>query len=100
LHIRLICYILNQVDPIVLFAQATTRAADAMGRVRLGQLTDPTPCTRWRVQDLVEHMVGSTDYLLGATGAIVKARAAPATVDDYRVGVARVLDALQRPGDG
>jgi hypothetical protein len=35
LHIRLICYILNQVNPIVLFAQATTRAADAMGQDRL-----------------------------------------------------------------
>jgi len=85
-------------DPIVLFDRATTRAADVMGCVRPGQLTDPTPCTRWTVQDLVEHMVGSTDYLLGATGAVVIARAAPATVDDYRAGVTRVLDALQRPG--
>lgn len=82
----------------MLFERATTRAADVMDGVRPGQLADPTPCTRWTVQDLVEHMVGSTDYLLDATGAVVIARSAPATADDYRSGVTRVLDALRRPG--
>ena len=89
---------LNQVDPIMLFERATTCAADVLGGVRAMQLADPTPCTRWTVQDLVDHMVGSTDYLLGATGAVVIVRSASATMDDYHFGVARVLDALQRPG--
>ena len=86
---------LNQ--PVALFGRATARALQVMEAIRPEQLSDPTPCTRWSVQDLVEHMVGSTDYLLAATGSAASARSGPATVDDYRSGVARVLDALGGP---
>ena len=62
------------------------------------QLDGPTPCSEWPVRQLVEHMVGSMDYLLGAAGEAAPGRSGPATVADYRSGVAQVLDALARPG--
>jgi uncharacterized protein (TIGR03086 family) len=89
---------LNQPGPVQLFERAAARAARVLAGVRPDQLADPTPCTQWSVQQLVEHMVGSTDYLLGATGSAPSARSAPANIEDYRSGVAQVLEALGRPG--
>lgn len=82
----------------MLFERAAARAAQALAGVRPEQLHGPTPCSEWSVQQLVEHMVGSTDYLLGAAGEVVAGRSEPATVVDYRSGVAQVLDVLARPG--
>ena len=53
-------------DPVVLFERATARAAAVMAAVEPDQLDGPTPCTDWDVQQLIDHMVGSTDYLLAA----------------------------------
>ena len=83
---------------MALLERATTHATRVLGGIRPGQLSDPTPCTEWSVQDLIEHMVGSTDYLLAATGAAGSERSGPAMVADYRSGVARVLEALAQPG--
>jgi uncharacterized protein (TIGR03086 family) len=90
--------VLNQPDPVKLFERAAARAAETLAHVRPEQLDGPTPCAAWSVQELIEHMVGSTDYLLDAAGAGVTVRFAPATVEAYRSGVARVLDVLARPG--
>jgi uncharacterized protein (TIGR03086 family) len=90
--------VVNDGTAVALFERATARAASVLDRVCPEQLDAPTPCAEWSVQQLVEHMVGSTDYLLGASGAAVPGRSAPATVSDYRDGVRRVLDALGRPG--
>ncbi len=51
-------------DPVVLFERATTRAAAVMAEVSTQQLGGPTPCADWDVQQLIDHMVGGTDYLL------------------------------------
>jgi uncharacterized protein (TIGR03086 family) len=74
------------------------RAAQVLAGVRPEQLDGSTPCLAWSVQQLVEHMVGSSDYLLGAVGEAAPGRSQPATVADYRSGAAQVLDALARPG--
>ena len=60
---------LNHIGPVTLFERATAQAARVLAGIRPDQLGGPTPCTEWTVQDLVEHMVGSTDHLLGATEA-------------------------------
>ena len=36
--------------------------------VRQDQLESPTPCTEWTVQQLIDHLVGGTEYLLSACG--------------------------------
>jgi len=83
---------------VALFEGAAARAAQVLAGVRPEQLDGPTPCSEWSVRQLVEHMVGSTDYLLGAAGEAAPGRSGPAAVADYRSGVAQVLDALARPG--
>ena len=83
---------------MALFERAAARAAQVLAGVRPEHLDGPTPCSEWSVQQLVEHMVGSTDYLLDAADEAMTARCGPATVADYRSGVAQVLDVLGRPG--
>jgi uncharacterized protein (TIGR03086 family) len=85
-------------DPVLLFPRATARGADVMAAVRPEQLIDPTPCSEWSVQQLVDHMVGSTDYLLAALAGEQPSIRSGTGVDDYRVGVAKVLDGLREPG--
>jgi uncharacterized protein (TIGR03086 family) len=86
------------VAPVDLFERATRQAEAVMARVTSGQLAAPTPCSEWTVQDLIDHMVGGTDYLLNA---LAGSRAEPrsgASIDDYRGDVARVLSGLRKPG--
>ncbi|MCO1659728.1 TIGR03086 family metal-binding protein [Pseudonocardia humida] len=81
-----------------LFTRAAERAAAVMAAMAVDQLHAPTPCTEWSVQQLVDHMVGSTDYLLGALLGGEPDPRSGAGVEDYRAGVVRVLDELDRPG--
>jgi hypothetical protein len=53
-------------DPVALFERATTHAAKLMSGVFPSQLNDVTPCADWNVQQLIDHMVGGTDYLQAA----------------------------------
>jgi uncharacterized protein (TIGR03086 family) len=86
------------VDPVALFERATARAAAVMARVDAGQLRDPTPCAEWTVQQLIDHMVGSTDYLAAALAGREPGARSGASVDDYRLGARRVLEGLREPG--
>ncbi|OLS98690.1 TIGR03086 family protein [Pseudonocardia sp. CNS-004] len=69
-----------------------------MDAVSPEQRTAATPCSEWSVQDLIDHMTGSTDYLLAAVAGESPSVRRGATPDDYRAGVAAVLEALARPG--
>ena len=85
-------------DPVMLFAKATARGCDVMVGVSAGQLALPTPCTEWSVQDLIDHMVGSTGYLVAALEGREPAPVTGATADDYEAGRAAVLAGLAEPG--
>jgi uncharacterized protein (TIGR03086 family) len=84
-------------DPIELFRRATEHATRVMDAVRPDQLAAPTPCTEWSVQDLVDHMVGSTEYLLASLAGRDPVPPTGTGAADYRTGVARVLDQLAAP---
>jgi uncharacterized protein (TIGR03086 family) len=89
---------MNGIDPVELFQRATARAATIMDAVTQRQLTAVTPCSEWSVQQLIDHMTGSTDYLLASlAGERLPARQG-ATAEDYRAGAAAALEALARPG--
>jgi uncharacterized protein (TIGR03086 family) len=92
---------LNQVarpDPVTLYRGATNQAMTVVDAVRADQLESPTPCTEWTVQQLIDHLVGGTEYLLSAAQRREPAQRTGATGADYRDGVADVLTALKRPG--
>jgi uncharacterized protein (TIGR03086 family) len=85
-------------DAVALYRAATDRAIAVVEAVRRDQLGLPTPCTEWNVQNLVDHLVEGTEYLLSAMEKRQPAQRTPATTADYRCGVAGVLDALRLPG--
>jgi uncharacterized protein (TIGR03086 family) len=85
-------------DPVSLYRAATDRALAVVAAVRSDQLGIPTPCTDWAVQQLIDHLVGGTGYLLSAAGGGEADQHGHATAADYRRGVADVLNALTLPG--
>jgi len=86
-------------DPVVLFERATARAAAVMAAVEPDQLDGPTPCADWDVQQLIDHMVGSTDYLLAALAGEAPLEVSGRTVVDYRRGLERLSSDLRAPGN-
>ena len=85
-------------DPMSLFEKATAHGCVVMDAVGVDQLGLPTPCEEWSLQDLIDHMVGSTDYLLAAIdGREVVARVG-ASADDYRRGRIEVRAGLSEAG--
>src|SRR5689334_14063317 len=44
-------------DPIALFEAAAAQADRLIAAIRPEQLDDPSPCTEWRVRDVVNHLV-------------------------------------------
>ena len=70
-------------EPVVLFERATARAVTVMAGVTTEQLDGPTPCADWDVQQLIDHMVGGTDYLLAALAGEAPSETAGRSVADY-----------------
>lgn len=85
-------------DPVVLFERATARAATVMAAVSVGQLSGPTPCADWDVQQLIDHMVGGTDYLLSALAGEPPRQRSGQSVADYERGLAQLHAGLRSPG--
>ena len=82
-----------------LYRQASAHASTIMAGVHAEHLTGPTPCATWTVQDLVDHPVGGTGYLLAAaTGGQQAGPVSAAATDQFAAGVAAVLDAVAQPG--
>lgn len=85
------------VDPLTLYRSAAERALAVAAAVAPDQLHRPTPCTEWRVQDVLDHLVGGTEYLLAAIGGRAPQPVSGATAADYRQGVDAVLAGLEDP---
>ena len=84
--------------PVVLFERATACAATVMTAVSAGQLSDPTPCAAWHVQQLIDHLVGATDYLLAALAGELPPQRSRQSVENYERGLARRHTGLRAPG--
>ncbi|HZN84628.1 MAG TPA: TIGR03086 family metal-binding protein [Mycobacterium sp.] len=89
---------LNTPHPVALYRAATEHATGVIDAARPDQLGLPTPCTEWTVQQLIDHLVGGTEYLLSAAEGNEPTQQADATAADYRRGTAAVMDALEQPG--
>jgi uncharacterized protein (TIGR03086 family) len=83
-------------DPVTMFERAATNAASMVGQVRPDQQSNPTPCSEWDVQALVDHMAAGSGYLLAAAGL----DPSPAGTDQASYGdaVARCVEVLCRDG--
>lgn len=88
---------MSDMNPIDLYRAATVRAIEVAQGVGADQLTLPTPCTEWTVQDLLDHLVGGTGYLDAALGGAPTAPPAGSTAADFTAGVTACLDRLADP---
>jgi uncharacterized protein (TIGR03086 family) len=89
---------LNAEDPVALFERATTHAASVMSGVSPDRLNDVTPCSHWNVQQLIDHMVGGTDYLRAALADQQPQPRTDRTVEDYRWGLEQLRSGLRASG--
>jgi uncharacterized protein (TIGR03086 family) len=85
-------------DGVMLYRGATSRAVALAEAVTEDQLDWPTPCSEWTVQQLMDHLVGGTEYLLAAVSGREPSPGTRTTGADYRRGVEQVLVALAQPG--
>lgn len=88
----------TKTDPVNLYRRASERAIAVAVGVRPGQLSDPTPCSAWNVQDLLDHLTGGTEYLLAALEQREPAPRQGTTAADYDAGITAVLEGLSEPG--
>jgi uncharacterized protein (TIGR03086 family) len=84
-------------DPVGLFQAATQRSTAVMAAVDTDQLSAPTPCREWSVQQLMDHMAGGPAYLLAAAEGAAPVPLQGVTADDYRKRVDEALTALADP---
>ena len=85
-------------DAVTLYRSAADRAMAVAEAVRPNQLEEPTPCSEWTVQDLLDHLVGGTEYLLAAVDGREPRPPVGASAADFRCGVEGVLAALATSG--
>ena len=48
------------------YEQAAGIAKDVLANVKSDQLDDPTPCSSWKVRDLINHLVGGSYFFAAA----------------------------------
>jgi uncharacterized protein (TIGR03086 family) len=82
----------------MLYRAATNRAVAVVETVTPDQLGWPTPCSEWTVQQLIDHLVAGTEYLLAAASGRQPVSTESTTNGDYRRGVQQVLAAVVQPG--
>ncbi len=52
-------------NPAVLFEKATRQALKAVAGITQEQLRHPTPCSEWDVQELLNHLIGGVEMVVG-----------------------------------
>ena len=80
-------------------AIASTRSI--LGNVTAEQLDDATPCASWKVRDVINHMIGSHQYFIGALTGLPPAIGDAASGDflaAFDEATSACVDALQADG--
>ncbi len=91
-------------SPLEILRWACESTQVIVGRVPRDQLTEPTPCSKWRVADLINHIIGATEFFgdLAEHGASPDGAAPTYTDGDYLqlfVGQThRLLEGFSTPG--
>jgi uncharacterized protein (TIGR03086 family) len=85
-------------------ARAFASTRDVLSNVKAEQLDDPTPCTSWKVRDLINHIVGGAHWFGATTEAGESAPPAERDwtegdiVASFDEGAARAVAAFGAPG--
>ncbi|MFQ6026701.1 MAG: TIGR03086 family metal-binding protein [Dehalococcoidia bacterium] len=52
-------------NPVALFEKATKHVSRVVAGVQQEQLDHPTPCSEWNVQELLNHLIGGAEMVVG-----------------------------------
>jgi uncharacterized protein (TIGR03086 family) len=91
-------------SPLEILRWACESTAAIVGNVPRDQLTEPTPCRKWDVGDLINHIIGATEFFgdLAERGASPDGDVPTYTDGDYVTLFAgqtrRLLEAFSTPG--
>ena len=87
-------------NPVELYQAAVDRAKSVVGSVKTSQLGDPTPCEKWNVQDLLDHVLGGLDVQISVMtdGASKSPGAGTDTLATYEAGTTKVVEVANTPG--
>jgi uncharacterized protein (TIGR03086 family) len=87
-------------NPIELYEAAARNTRNIIAGIKPSQLKDSTPCAMWNVQDLIEHIVGGTDFFHSVLAGTQPsgAKASSDSVARYDEGVKKVLAAARTKG--
>jgi uncharacterized protein (TIGR03086 family) len=88
----------SSATPVDLYRAATADAVATVEAIRPEQLTWPTPCRDWTVQDLVDHLTNGTDYLRAAVDGRPARDLRGVALAEFERGVRAALIDLDRPG--
>ena len=61
----------SEPSDLALLTVALDQAADLLGRVGDDELSAPTPCTDWKVGDLVDHLVNAPSHFTTMMPAVL-----------------------------
>ena len=90
----------QQPDPIQLYEGAVKGMRGIISGIQPDQLTQQTPCAEWKVQALMDHVLGTAGYIAGAISG--QQSGSPDTsggmLAAYDSAVAAVLKAASAPG--
>jgi len=87
-------------NPVALYQAAVIRAKSVVGGVSASQLGNPTPCEKWSVQDLLDHILGglSVQISVMTDGAEKAPDAAANSLARYEAGTSKVVEVANIPG--
>ena len=81
--------------------EAIASSRSILGNVTAEQLDDATPCASWKVRDVINHMIGTHQYFIGAITGLPPAIGDPASGDfmaAFDEATGACLDAFQADG--
>ncbi|HWM72631.1 MAG TPA: maleylpyruvate isomerase family mycothiol-dependent enzyme [Nocardioides sp.] len=77
-------------EPVIVLSRALDQAGDVLAGVRRDQLSEPTPCGDWTVEQLIAHLLAAPGkFITMASGGEPDWSAAPPPVPEDWVGAFR-----------
>jgi uncharacterized protein (TIGR03086 family) len=86
-------------ENIRLYRETAEWTGAIIDQIKPDQLNNPTPCTEWDVQALLNHMVGATAmYIATISGTEVNRPTEAVGKSDFVAGAKKVLELAEVPG--
>jgi uncharacterized protein (TIGR03086 family) len=86
------------VDPLIAHQRAQDAFAGVLANVSPDQFGAPTPCSEWKIHDLIEHVIGGNEHVAPWAGSPEEPPARPDNiVAAHRAAAAAAHEVFARP---